>query len=352
MTRRLVARLDNVGDVLLAGPAVRAVAAAGDPVVFLAGPRGAAAAELLPGVGEVLVLDAPWVSFDAPELDPQAMLSAVERIAARKIDEAIILTSYHQSPLPLALLLRWAGVGRIAATSVDYPGRLLDIRHPYLEDLHEVEQSLSLCAAAGYCLPSHDDGRLRIDLPTSSVAPVPAAGGRTVVVHHGASVPARGLPPHVVHELVGDLTARGDHVVLTGSSGERPLAERVARASDPDRVTVAAGTTDLAELAALVAAADVAVCGNTGVAHVAAAVGTPVVQAWAPVVPAHRWSPWRVPHVLLGVLDIDCRGCRSRICPIPGQPCLDPFTAETACIAIDDVVGPRVTPLVDEEVAR
>ena len=46
----LIARLDNAGDVLLAGPAVRAVAAHVDTVVMLTGPHGSAAAELLPGV--------------------------------------------------------------------------------------------------------------------------------------------------------------------------------------------------------------------------------------------------------------------------------------------------------------
>ena len=55
MTRVLIARLDSAGDVLLAGPTVRAVAAHADHVVLLAGPRGAAAARLLPGVDEIVV---------------------------------------------------------------------------------------------------------------------------------------------------------------------------------------------------------------------------------------------------------------------------------------------------------
>ena len=64
MTRQgptaLVARLDADGDVLLAGPAVRAVAATAR-VVLLVGPRGRQAAELLPGVDELLVWAAPWI---------------------------------------------------------------------------------------------------------------------------------------------------------------------------------------------------------------------------------------------------------------------------------------------------
>lgn len=58
MKRVLVARLDSMGDVLVSGPAVRAVAASAE-VVLLAGPQGAGAARLLPGVAEVHVLGAP-----------------------------------------------------------------------------------------------------------------------------------------------------------------------------------------------------------------------------------------------------------------------------------------------------
>jgi ADP-heptose:LPS heptosyltransferase len=320
---RLVARLDNVGDVVLAGPAVRAVAASGEPVVFLAGPTGADAAALLPGVSEVIVFDAPWVAFDPSPVDRSAIDALVDRVRGRAIDEAIVLTSFHQSPLPLALLLRLAGLPRIAATCVDYPGSLLDIRHPYDESLHEVEQSLGLCAAAGHTLPSGDDGCLQLDLPTSA----PRAGTRPyVVVHPGASVPARGLPIGATTEVVTQLAADGYHIVVTGSASECELAFAVAAGARPSDVTIRCGTTKLAELAALIASAQAVICGNTSVAHLAAAVGTPVVEAFAPVVAPHRWRPWRVPHVLLGVLDIGCAGCRSRVCPIAGQPCLAAFT--------------------------
>jgi ADP-heptose:LPS heptosyltransferase len=335
MTRRLVARLDNVGDVVLAGPAVRAVAAAGAPVTFLAGPKGASAAALLPGVDEVIEFDAPWVPFHAGPAERPAIDAFVDAIAAASVDDAIILTSYHQSPLPLALLLRLAGVGRIAATCVDFPGSLLDVRHPYVPSLHEVEQNLSLCEAAGFRPPLDDDGALRLALDDRSDPVANLCAGRPyVVVHPGASVPARQLPGEETAALVAALTAREIHVVITGTQAERPRAERLAALGVASRTHVLAGQTDLAALARLLAGADVVVCGNTAAMHLAAAVGTPVVAAFAPVVPAHRWRPWKVDHVLLGSLDIECAGCRSRSCPIPGQPCLRPFTAAAALAAL------------------
>jgi ADP-heptose:LPS heptosyltransferase len=158
----LVARQDSLGDVLLAGPAVRAVAAGAGRVTLLCGPRGLAAAELLPGVDAVVVAEAAWIDPEPEPVTRAGVEALVERLAALAVDQALVLTSFHQSPLPLALLLRMAGVPTIAAISVDYPGSLLDVRHRVDEDLHEVERGLSLAAALGYRLADADDGRLRV----------------------------------------------------------------------------------------------------------------------------------------------------------------------------------------------
>src|SRR4051794_25988777 len=224
MSHVLAVRLDNDGDVLLAGPAVRALAAGADRVTLLCGPRGRQAALMLPGVDEVLVWRAPWID---PEPDP-GWLGASARadadalageIARRAIDRAVIFGSFHQSPLPTALLLRLAGVAWIGATSADYPGSLLDLRHRIGDDVHEVERSLDLAEAAGFALPAGDDGRLRVR--REGAAPdLPAA---YVVVHPGASVPARAWPPGRCAELVQALAAAGRHVVVTGAPSERRL---------------------------------------------------------------------------------------------------------------------------------
>lgn len=325
----LVARLDNDGDVLLAGPAVRAVAAGARRVTFLCSPRSRAAAELLPGIDEIFTFEAAWIAADPPALDPSETLGLVGRLSSLGLDQAVILTSFHQSPLPLALLLRMARVPAVAAISVDYPGSLLDVRHQVPDDVHEVERSLSLVATVGHFLPPGDDGRLRVRRqPDRAPAGLPA--GRYVVVHPGASVPARAWAPEANARLVARLAELGYQVVVTGSPSERTLCADVA-AGAPGVVDVS-GTSGLAGLAEVLAGADAVVVGNTGPAHLAAAVGTPVVSIYAPTVPAARWHPWRVPHVLLGVQDITCAGCRCRVCPIPGQPCI-------GTIEIDDVVA-------------
>ena len=320
----LIARVDNEGDVLLAGPAVRAVAAGAGRVTLLCGPRGSQAAALLPGVDEILVRRAEWIDPEPQPVDRAALDAFVDDLAARAFDEAIVLTSFHQSPLPLALLLRMAGVPRIAATSVDYPGSLLDVRHRISDDVHEVERSLSLVAALGYALPDGDDRALRVRRPGE--APL---GRGYVVVHPGASVPARAWAPERHAALVDALVAEGRRVAVTGGPGERELTARVAGAAGIDL----GGRTDLAGLADVLAGADGVVVGNTGPAHLAAAVGTPVVSLYAPTVPAVRWRPWQVPHELLHV-DVPCAGCRARECPVPGHPCLGGVDIEEVVAAV------------------
>ncbi|NEB09135.1 glycosyltransferase family 9 protein, partial [Streptomyces coelicoflavus] len=82
---------------------------------MLCGSRGAPAARLLPGVDEVLVWEAPWGGFAPPDVSREDIDALVDRIDA---DAALVLTSFHQSPLPTALVLRLAGVRYIAADSV------------------------------------------------------------------------------------------------------------------------------------------------------------------------------------------------------------------------------------------
>ncbi|WP_227912210.1 MULTISPECIES: glycosyltransferase family 9 protein [unclassified Arthrobacter] len=335
--RVLVARLDGAGDVLLAGPAVRAVASApGVEAVLLVGPAGTPAARLLPGAAQVLEWSCPWIVNPAPEPSPAHLAALVDMVRAAGTREAVILTSFHQSPLPLALVLRTAGVHTITGASTDYAGALLDQRlrpgEDFPEDQPEPERNLRIAAAAGFRLPAGDDGRLRL-------GPLPDAGHLAgddpyVVVHPGTAVPARAWPALHYAAAVELLTAAGYRVVVTGGPGEKALTATVAGVAGLDL----GGRTDLASLAGVLAGADAVVVGNTGPAHLAAAVGTPVVSLFAPVVPAVRWAPYRVPLELLGDQQGPCRLSRARTCPVPGHPCLSGVAPEQVVEAVQRLV--------------
>jgi ADP-heptose:LPS heptosyltransferase len=332
----LVVRSDNAGDVLLAGPAVRAVAAGSDHVTFLAGPQGSAAARLLPGVDEVLEWRVPWIDARPDAVSRSDVDAVVDLLSDRRFDRALVLTSFHQSPLPMALLLRMAAVPWIGATSVDYPGSLLDLRHRVDDLLPEAERALSLAEAAGFRLPPGDSGALDVRRPLPEVDHlVPDAP--YAVLHPGTSVPARAWPVEGYVEACSMLLAAGRRVVVTGAPSETTLTTAVAA---PGAVDLG-GRTDLAELAAVLERAEVVVVGNTGPAHLAAAVGTPVVSLFAPTVPAERWAPYRVPTILLGDQHAVCRDTRVTRCPFPGHPCLSFVAADEVVGAVQELIGDR-----------
>lgn len=332
MSGALVARLDSAGDVLITGPAVRAVAATHGPVTLMVGPRGRAAAELLPGVRDIVEWQAPWVDFDSPALTGghvERLLAALTDLAPESV---YIATSFHQSPLPLALLCRMAGVPWIGAISEDYPGTLLDLRHQVPAGIPEPERALSLVRAGGCELPVDDTGRLRVTAPDLSPALRRAIGpGEFVVFHPGAAVPARQPSVGRSERMVAALAAAGHRVVVTGDPASRRQTAYVAG----DVAVDLGGRTSFAELAAVYAAARVVVAPNTGPAHLAAAVGTPVVSLFAPVVPASQWMPYAPDVIRLGDQDAPCRDSRARICPVPGHPCLDGIGDGDVCAAVE-----------------
>lgn len=337
----LAVRLDSAGDVLLMGPALRAVAAGAARLDLLCSPVGRAAAELLPGVDRVLTYDAPWAGFDPPTVTDSDVPALLAILRAGAYDQALIFTSYHQSPLPMALLAHLAGIGQVSAASEDYPGSLLQLRWRRrvtgddhgTGGPHEVKAALALAAAAGFPLPSDDDGRLRIR-PVGPRADVALPPAPYVVLHPGAAVPSRAIGPVSGAAYAAALADGGWAVVVTGGAEEVALA----RAVTPAGGRCLAGELSLAELAVVLAGAHAVVVGNTGPMHLAAAVGTAVVCLFAPVVPVQRWAPWGVPHVILGDQGAPCAGSRVRECRTDPQGCLARVRPAEVVAAVEHLV--------------
>ena len=131
---------------------------------------------------------------------------------------------------------------------------------------------------------------------------------------------------------------------MPSPAGPASATLTAAVADQPGAVDLG-GRTTFAELATVLAAAEAVVVGNTGAAHLAVAVGTPVVSVYAPTVPASRWRPWRQPHVLLGDQAIACAGCRARLCPVAGHPCVAGVTPDDVLSAVERLAArPVVVP--------
>lgn len=447
--RILCVRLDNMGDVLMTTPALRALKESGEGrhLTLLTSSAAAPLAAHLPMIDDVWIYDAPWVKHPGADDGAAADVAMIERLLCGGFDAAAIFTVYSQSPLPAAMMCRLAGIALRLAHCRENPYRLLTERiaetEPQVQLRHEVARQLALVREVGATTRdmrlafepgdaarravrarlraarlawraqaeggAEGDGRDRVQAhgaeaclepddaaasaasarsaaaeangsddsfaahgantsiaATASVVPAAAAAsakstastdsadaadsiasaaavaasnpndsndpptdlGRWLVVHPGASAASRRWPAERFADVVARVARYFDGVAVTGGAHERALVETVcARAGK--RVLPLAGALSIGELGALIEAADLLLANNSGPVHLAAALGTPVVDLYALTNPQH--TPWRVPSRVLNA-DVPCRHCYRSVCDQPGHPCLER-------VSVDDVVA-------------
>jgi len=142
--------------------------------------------------------------------------------------------------------------------------------------------------------------------------------GRAVIVHPGAQWASRRWPAERFATVADDLAASGAQILLTGTNGETALAANVARCMRHAPIQLV-GQTSLGALAALVARARLVVCNDTGISHIAAALGTRSVVV-ASGSDTARWAPAdRIRHRVLAHYP-PCRPCAHPRCPY-GHEC-------------------------------
>jgi lipopolysaccharide heptosyltransferase II len=341
----LCVRLDSIGDVLMTTPAMRALkqSVPGRRVTLLTSPAAAPVAPFVREVDHVITFAAPWMKAtgDVPTMDG----ALIVQLAARSFDAAVIFTVYSQNPLPAAYVTYLAGIPLRLAHCRENPYRLLTDWVPETEPAkgvrHEVRRQLDLAAAAGartaddrlsFAPPRRAREQMRrtlVSLGIDRERPL-------VVAHPGASAASRRYPAERFARAL-DLLARdtGCHLVLTGDEREVPLVEAIRRDLGAPSHSLA-GRLDLGGLGALIGAADLLVSNNTAPVHIAAALGTPVVDLYALTNPQH--TPWKVPCRVL-FHDVPCRYCYKSVCPSGHHECLRnvaPETvAEAACQLLD-----------------
>lgn len=328
----LCVRLDAMGDVLMTGPAIRALreSAPNRRITLLTSPSGAEAARLLPWVDDILIYEAPWMKASAPRADPAPDLAMIRRIAGAGFDAAAIFTVYSQNPLPAALLCFLAGIPMRLAHCRENPYQLLTDwiaeREPEQFTRHEVRRQLDLVAAVG-CRTADERMAVRIPEPARNrVIALLRAHYLThldrpwVVVHPGSTAASRRYAPESFAEAARRLVVdHGVRVVFTGSESERPLIEEIQGLMNGARSLSLAGRLELADLAALLQRAPLLISNNTGPVHVAASVGTPVVDLYALTNPQH--TPWGAPSRVLNH-DVPCKYCYKSVCPEGHHNCL------------------------------
>jgi len=345
--RILVVRPDNVGDVVLLTPALRALRAAapGARVDLLASPAGTAVAAMIPELDGVLTVSPSWQQLTAPtdtagaDAAARAERELLERLTAARYDVMLVFTSFSQSPWPAAHLGLLAGIGTRVVHSREFAGAVAT--HwvtPPPDTTHHVDRSLHLLEAIGIpprgrtpSLWVPDAAYAEADELVAGVAAVRtidrfdrAAGARAVprfaLLVPGASCPSRRYPADRFGAAAAALAGKGLPVLIAGTAAEAGLVDEVVRAAgSPDVRPLPAAA--LPVFTALLARAAVALTNNSGGLHLADAVGTPVVVTYAGTERLGDVAPRSVPSALLQV-PTPCSPCRQLRCPFHLE-CLD-----------------------------
>jgi ADP-heptose:LPS heptosyltransferase len=300
--RLVVLRALGLGDLLTAVPALRALAAAfPDHRRILAAPR---VLEPLAGLSGAV--------------DEVVDVGPLEPLPASLHGADVAVNLHGRGPQSHRILLALEPRRLVAFANPDVPEHLDG--PAFRPGEHEVARWCRLLAESG--IPA-DPGRL--DLPAPP-CPSPHLAGATVI-HPGAASAGRRWPLERFAAVAEAERAAGRDVVVTGGPDEVELAEAVAFAACLPGWAVLAGRTDLLGLAGVVGAAGRVICGDTGVAHLATALGTPSVVLFGPVPPA-EWGP-----------PADGRGLhRALWCGRTGDPHADRLDEGLDSISVEDVL--------------
>ncbi len=339
--RRLLAiRLDNIGDVIMLGPALRTIRAnlPDAAITLMATPGGSQAVPLLPWVDDVMIHRVLWQDISgAWPLDPARELALVEELRARDFDAAIIFTSFTQSPYPPAYVCYLAGIPLRVAQSKEFAGSVVTqwVR-PLPDDAHQVDRNLHLLRSAGFEI-ADTDLELHIPCPAQGEADALLAaaglhhGQAFIALAPGASADARRYPAEryarVVQLLAGrphPITGEPLTVVLLGSERETELLASLQAGSGAGLVSLA-GKTSVPVLAGILNRATLVLANNSGPLHIGDALDRPMVILYSGTEWESQWRPRRAPATLLR-RDTACSPCFAFRCPYQLE-CLD-FTPE------------------------
>jgi heptosyltransferase-2 len=133
--------------------------------------------------------------------------------------------------------------------------------------------------------------------------------------------------------LAAALAGRAADVVVLGSDKERSIGDEVVAKAKSPRVRNLCGSTSLVDVVDLLAAADVAVSNDSGLLHVAAAAGAPVVAIYGSSSP--KFTPPLTDTAAVVSLEIECSPCFARDCPLKHMRCLNDLGVATVLRAVD-----------------
>ena len=337
--RIMVLRLGNVGDIIVAIPAFHVLRRMFPEahMTLLTSPTNRGA----PGAMEVLANDKTFdetIVYYADESNRLDFIRGLrKRIAASGIDLVVALPNQLTGVPNLAKFLPLfaaAGVRRFAGFRLVTPGDY---------NIRQVDRLVNLVRELGpaevepfpWLIPSVADGR-RADELLAIVS-----GKALIGMHCGAKRPANRWSPDSFAAVGRQLADRhGVRIVLTGSGGEKELVDRVATTLGSSCVNLA-GKTSLGELAAVARRCRAFISNDTGVMHVAYAVGTPIMAIVSARYCPEIWYPYGERQEVIRKR-IECEHCEADECPLYAYPkCLDMITVDEVIEASERLLSGR-----------
>jgi heptosyltransferase-2 len=283
----------------------------------------------MPEISEVI--DAP---FGHGELKLGARWNLARALRARSYDQAIVLPNTLKS----ALIPFFAGV----PARTGFTGEL---RHGLLNRVHKLDEQALPLMAERYAQLAENPGeppqplaevKLRVD-PANLAAALARLGlsrAKPVVAFcPGAEYgPAKRWPARYFAELAAKVAVRGRAIWLFGSDKDKEIGEEIVRLSGGAAVNLC-GRTDLASAIDLLSLAEVVVSNDSGLMHVAAAVGRPVVALYGSSSPEHTPPLSHLSRVVR--TGIECSPCYARECPLGHFKCMIELTPERVLQELD-----------------
>ncbi|MEP7307267.1 MAG: glycosyltransferase family 9 protein [Acidobacteriota bacterium] len=335
MNRILLVRLGALGDVVHAIPVAAALRRAfpSARIDWLVGAKHRAILDLVPVIDRRLVIDRD------ESAGGRTLVGMVRELRRSRYDLAIDLQGLMKS----AALARSSGANRVLGFAVTYLRERLarpfytEVYDPGCKGLydpretrHVVEINLGLLQALGIPVTAPEFPLERVE---SEVAAGVSrrTGGRYALLNPGAHWPNKRWPPERFGRVAAALRERhGLMSVALWGKGEHDLAEDLV--AHAEGAAMASPPASIADLVALARGAAVMVSGDTGPAHIAAAVGTPIVGIFGPTRPS-RNGPWLAKDVTVSRVDI-CQCHHLRRCRLD-RMCLMDIGVEEVIAAID-----------------
>ncbi|MEJ7681490.1 MAG: glycosyltransferase family 9 protein [Segetibacter sp.] len=227
----LIIRADNMGDLIMSVPAIRAIKQTfSSKITVLTSTMAAGIAPYISEIDDVIVFDLPWIKAKEVMAN-EAILTLVQLIKERRSDAAVVFTVFSQNAMPAAMITYMAGIPLRLAYSRENPYKLLTNwvpdKEPYTFIQHQVLRELALVNSIGVAA---DDISLHLNIPATAwkraeeklLTTGVDIEKRWLICHAGVSEKKREYPEELWAEAAKKLiNEKGFQILFTGAASEK-----------------------------------------------------------------------------------------------------------------------------------